>query len=247
MSNDTPVSFVPPVIQTIPSHIPPAQQMVAFQPISSSMAQVQNTLAFNQDNLAALAVARAETALRERAASLRDEIASLKSQITTIEKRRADFISSLPALAETGAGPGFQPLADALQAFYHVVPRIRSTSGPTLCLTSNPPTYSVDLDLYPEHGSNFILRHTYTAALPSDNTYIADGEALAALRQLQTKAEADFLATRSALGNVETIERRAKAALAKHLVSATQEGKEMVAAMESAIDIDKLVEHLASF
>lgn len=237
MSNDTPVQ--PPIVINTGTAIPPGAMSV-FQDLPDARIQTNFRMEVTGDDLVAIKTAAVEKQIREQAARIAADIKALQSRQTTLSREQADFLRDWTKAAN-GEDEKLGIFVDAARA-----------------LTSREPILYYSDAVYEEKTD--LLRGTITVTVQSHNSveghvqinfsapapkeFIARYDELKQIAIDIAEKSRELLSTRSALSNIEVIQRQAKAAIAKAIASKAAGGSAIIEKIEETGDISDLIDSL---
>lgn len=221
----------------------PAGALSLFQDASSSTPlalQTNVNMTLNQDDLTAIAIGAAESAIREKISALLRDQTSTSRALSLLESAQTTLLASwsstmyaqAPATTLITAVQGLTnraPIITHSLASYNE--RTNAFSGSTTLSDNGPSSFS------------FTINH----AAPAPSEYLARRVEIATLTTTLNTIKTDLLNARAALNNVGALERMAKANLAASLASrAGDAGKKLVDDIRSTINTDNIIDLLRS-
>lgn len=188
-----------------------------------------------QENIVAIRVAEAESAIRTRVAQTSRELSALSSTLSSLQGQRDLYLSSW-SQKKAAADSRVKPFITAASAFLNTPPRISFDTA-----TYDPRSETINADVRIT-GDALSLEISYSDSTPSD--FLSLLESIKSASDAVATKQREVAAGRLALNNVDALERQARAALAKTLVSRTGEaGRAIVEAIQhgAAANTDDLI------
>jgi hypothetical protein len=221
----------------------PANLPVLSDANSASALPVQSSVSIqlDQGSLAAIATAHAEAAIRTKISELRARRAELVKTYDSLQKALATYLEAWTEarLAEDA------PLKDLLAAASKIFP----TSALTILQPpgqDDPKRKVIETTItVGDRNGDFYLSRDYTTALPSEvPQFRADIESAA--KAIQT-LDVELLQARQALTNLDSVERRARAAIGEQMALRSGEaGRALVDGIKATVNPDGLINSLTA-
>lgn len=225
------------------SHPQPASELVPFQKLKEAgagagLVSARMVTEVTPEMLATKMAAEVEKAIRIQLAKEREVLKALDKECSKLHRERQDYLRDAPkrllegrsAEIETAlAGFGFSADADYDPASFDTVNKKLSVT--------------MRLDVSGDRGSSASVRKTYSFDAP---------EPLVTLQKLIETSERNLedqqkvvRSTNSALLNINSIEREAKAKVITTIMEQSPDGQQLLGAFES-IDVSEAVKYLQS-
>lgn len=197
-------------------------------------------LGVSNEQVASIAVTRIEKAIRLKIGELRAQLEVLLKAQTTRVRDQNTILDTWCKTQTDDDQPRITALQEALKPF---TGRPLTTSNGTASYNSR--THKLTAPATFESGDTTIT-YDYTADAP--NSFI---EGVKAIQEGQREIEdlqKNILQTKTALSNMDSIERSASASIAQSMLNRTEEGKRMVEAIEKASEsgsVDEIIRQLS--
>lgn len=237
MSNESIPNTGTPVIQI--TGAPPAPgQIATYQNQANAGIQTRFTMDLNQDALISIAVAESEKKIRARIAELNKVVTTCTARFNALVGQRDSFLSTWTREQAKVSKDLTQFLA-GVTALFAKNPRLSYDNA-----RYEVRRHQILGSIIISWDSNNVPFEFATS--PSDEFVKLLTDIDAATKALET-AKSEVLTARSALSNVDALERQAKAQMAAKVAEQSgEEGRALVESIRSTVDADSLIETLRS-
>lgn len=213
----------------------PQNALSTFNDISNTGIQTKFTMEVTTGDLVGIAVAEAEKQIRSRVAQLQRELGTANTQMNDLTGQRDTFLKTwcedqatkdtrvAALVASAGAYLGKPPTIN------HAVATYSERSG----------NLSARLSIT---GKDFQFAWEYEDAAPQ--MYKDLLRSIEAQQKTVEALQRDILSARSALNNVDALERQARASIASQMAGRNEIGKQLVDAIRGTVNAEGLIEHL---
>jgi len=216
-----------------------AESMVPFSPVENKLdIHGRMTMDINQESLVAIAVSQAETSIRARIADLVRQQNALTSEQTRLRTAQSTYLRDWTReFATTTDEKRISALLSAAKAF---LGRDPLTSFSEASFDNLSRTVSGVLRVT---EGNFSFSYIYTGE-PSDE-FLANRNRIEQIDRDMVPLKTALLQARTALNNVDSLERAARARIAEEVASRSgDQGKALVDGIKATVNIDSLIESL---
>lgn len=221
----------------------PTGAISLFQDASSGSPlalQTNVNMTLNQDDLTAIAVGAAESAIREKISTLLSAQTSTSRAISTLESAQTTLLASWSSTMYAAA-----PATTLIAAVQGLTNRAPTITHSLASYNERTNAFSGNTTLSDNGPSSFSFTIPHAAPAPAD--YLSRRVEIATLTTTLNTIKTDLLNARAALNNVGALERMAKANLAASLASrAGDAGKKLVDDIRSTINTDNIIDLLRS-
>jgi hypothetical protein len=235
MSNESIPTNLPPTAAVIGVMTPPPGTIATYERGIHSQIQTQFTMNLDQDALISIAVAEAEKQIRQKVADLQRQSNRLQSRLNTLINQRDTFLASWTQNQVRND----EPLARLITAASFLLTR---TPIPNYNLASYQERSSTILGRVGYNQDSFEFVRIYE--IPAPESFL---ELLFEIKEASASLEEskrEILGARTALNNVDALERQAKARMASKVAENTPGGRELVESILATINADSLIDTL---